>query len=66
MQRSQEMILQQLMNNSPAIKNNPMIANALQMAQRGDTNNLRTLAENIAKEKGVNIAEIARQYGIKL
>lgn len=35
--------------------NNPMMNNIIQMAQNNDVNGLKQFAENIAKEKGVDV-----------
>ena len=46
--------------------NNPMMAQALKMAQGGDP---RRIVENLAKERGIpmdQIAQMASQFGMKL
>ena len=43
---------------------NPMIRNAMDMYKRGDSEGLRNLTENIAREKGTSIDEIRRQLGL--
>lgn len=35
--------------------NNPMMNNVIQMAQNNDVNGLKQFAENVAKEKGVDV-----------
>lgn len=55
---------QQLMNNlmgNNQMMNNPMIKNAVDMAQRGDSQGLEQLVRNIAKTKGVNVDEMFQQ-----
>jgi hypothetical protein len=52
-----QMILNQMIN-SPQIQNNPMAKNAMQMYQSGDTAGLKTMAENLCKERGIT-AKIA-------
>lgn len=62
-----QFILQQLMN-SPQIKNNPMAQNALQMYQNGDSKGLNELANNLAKERNIDLNEftnkIKSQFGM--
>lgn len=41
--------------------NNPVLKNALNMAQQGDSKGLENLVRNIAKEKGVNPDEMMQQ-----
>lgn len=61
-----QQLIQQIMNNLPQIQGNPIVQNALQLAQSNNVNGLRNLAENICREKGIDINEIAKQYGIKI
>ena len=51
-----QMILNQMIN-SPQIQNNPMAKNAMQMYQSGDSNGLKSMAENLCKERGITIDE---------
>lgn len=61
-------ILKQLMGNSQ-IANNPMAANAMEMFQSGNIDGLKSLAENLAKEKGTTVDDvrngIMQQFGMK-
>ena len=43
---------------------NPQAAQALKMIQGKNPQQLKTMAENMAKERGVSINDIARQLGI--
>ena len=43
--------------NSPQVQNNPMVKNAMQMYQSGNTNGLKSMAENLCKERGITIDE---------
>ena len=43
---------------------NPQVAQALKMIQGENPPQLKTMAENMAKERGVSINDIARQLGI--
>lgn len=47
---------------------NPVMKNALDMVQRGDTKGVENLARNMAKEKGIDVeqavANIKRQLGM--
>lgn len=63
---------QQLINmmiNNPNIKNNPVLNNAVQMYQKGDTQGLQNLAMNVCKERGIDMDEaiknIKSQFGMK-
>lgn len=62
-----QFILQQIMN-SPQIRNNPMAQNALQMYQNGDSKGLNELANNLAKERNIDLNEftnkIKSQFGM--
>lgn len=62
-----QFILQQLMN-SPQIRNNPMAQNAFQMYQNGDSKGLNELANNLAKERNIDLNEftnkIKSQFGM--
>ena len=62
-----QFILNQILRN-PQIKNNPMAKNAIEMYQRGDLKGLNEMANNIAREKGVNLNEITQniknQFGL--
>lgn len=61
-------MLNQLMGNSQ-IASNPMAANAMEMFQSGNIDGLKSLAENLAKEKGQNIEDIKngilQQFGMR-
>lgn len=61
-------MLKQLMGNSQ-IANNPMAANAMEMFQSGNIDGLKSLAENLAKEKGTTVDDvrndIMQQFGMK-
>ena len=67
MKNPQEFI-QQMMNNSK-IMQNPMVKNAMQMYQNGDTKGLKDMAENLAKERGTTVddmkSQIMAQFGMK-
>lgn len=41
--------------------NNPIVNNAIQMYQKRDTEGINQLANNIAKEKGVDINQLTQQ-----
>ena len=53
-------MLQMLLNNNPAA------GQVLQMVNGKSSAELRQMAENIAREKGVNLEDLARQFGIQL
>lgn len=55
---------QQLINQitgNKQIMSNPMIKNAVDMAQKGDSQGLEQLVRNIAQTKGVNVDEVFNQ-----
>ena len=49
--------------------NNPVLGNALNMAQKGDSKGLEDLARNLCKEQGIDadqaMNQIKRQFGLK-
>ena len=49
--------LQNMMGNSQ-IMNNPMAKNAMEMYQKGDTDGLKQMAENLCREKGMDPKEV--------
>lgn len=62
-----EMIIKQAMQNSQLMQN-PIAKNAFEMYQKGDTRGLNDLANNLCKERGIDvnnaISEIKKQFGI--
>ena len=66
MKNPQEFI-QHMMNNSQVMQN-PMIRNAIQMYQSGDTQGLQAMAENLCKERGTTPQQvqemIKKQFGM--
>ena len=54
-------MLQQAMN-SPQVMNNPILKNAIDMAQRGDNKGLEELARNVGKERGVDVDQLMKQF----
>lgn len=64
---SPQAILQKMMGNSQ-IAQNPMAMNAMEMFQSGNIDGVKSLAENLAKEKGANIEDvrngIMKQFGM--
>lgn len=63
----QAMLKQMLGNNQ--IISNPIMKNAIQMYQNGDTQGLQAMAENLAKERGTTVndmkSQIMAQFGMK-
>lgn len=49
--------------------NNPVMQNALNMAEKGDIDGLKNLAHNLGKENGIDVDskfnEIKNQFGMK-
>ena len=54
-------MIQQVMN-SPQVMNNPILKNAIDMAQRGDNKGLEELARNVGKERGVDVDQLMKQF----
>ena len=65
--KSPQTFIQQIMNNSQ-IMQNPMAKNAMEMYQKGDTQGLQAMAENLAKERGTTPQQvqeiIKKQFGM--
>ena len=51
--RNPQQFLQQMMGNRQMMSN-PIIKNALGMAQNGDSNGIEQMARNLCKEKGID------------
>ena len=47
-------------------RSDPRAAQALQMLQGKNSDQLRTMAENMAKERGTSVDQIAQSLGIRL
>lgn len=45
-------------------RQNPQVAQAMQMIQGKNPQQLRSMAENMAKERGTTIEQVAQQLGI--
>lgn len=65
--RNPQQFIQGMMNNSQAMQN-PILKNALEMAQKGDKKGVEELARNLCNEKGINpddaIGKIKSQFGM--
>lgn len=61
------MIIKQAMQNSQLMQN-PIAKNAFEMYQKGDTKGLNDLANNLCRERGIDvnkaINDIKKQFGI--
>lgn len=66
--RNPQQFLQQMAGNSQAMSN-PILKNAMDMANKGDTKGVEQLARNLCKEKGINVDDAVRQirnqFGMK-
>lgn len=66
--RNPQEFMQNIMNNNEIMKN-PMARNAMEMYQKGDTQGLQAMAENLAKERGTTVddmkSQIMAQFGMK-
>lgn len=58
--KNPQMFLNNAMKNSQ-IMQNPIAKNAIEMYQKGDTQGLNELAENLCKEKGINRQDFEKQ-----
>lgn len=58
--KNPQAFLQQAMQNNQ-INQNPIAKNAIEMYQRGDTQGLNELAQNLCKEKGTTLEEMTNQ-----
>ena len=45
---------------------NPMVSQAMSLIQGKNTEQLQQIAENMARQRGTTIEEIARQYGLPM
>lgn len=65
--KNPQAFIQQMMNNSQ-IMQNPIMQNAMQMYQKGDTQGLQAMAENLCKERGTTPQQvqemIKKQFGM--
>ena len=65
--KNPQAFIKQMMNNSQ-IMQNPMAKNAIEMYQKGDTQGLQAMAENLAKERGTTPQQvqeiIKKQFGM--
>ena len=66
--KNPQQFIQQMIGNSQAMQN-PMMRNAMEMYQKGDTQGLQAMAENLAKERGTTVndmkSQIMAQFGMK-
>ena len=66
--KNPQQFIQQMIGNSQAMQN-PMMHNAMEMYQKGDTKGLQVMAENLAKERGTTVndmkSQIMAQFGMK-
>ena len=66
--RNPQEFMQKIMDNSQVMQN-PMAKNAMEMYQKGDTQGLQAMAENLAKERGTTAndmkSQIMAQFGMK-
>lgn len=46
--------------------NNPQIAQVMQLINGKDANQLQAIAQNMAKERGISIEEIAQSLGLNM
>lgn len=53
--------IQNLMNTNPEMAQNPIAQNAIRMAQNGDVSGLRSMAQNLYRERGLDINQAYNQ-----
>lgn len=53
-------MVQQMMSNSQ-VMGNPMIKNAMSMAQSGNSKGIEQMARNLCKEKGINPDDVMKR-----
>lgn len=53
-------MIQQMMSNN-RVASNPMIQNAMSMAQSGNSKGIEQMARNLCKEKGINPDDVMKQ-----
>ena len=65
--KNPQAFIQQMVNNSQVMRN-PIAKNAMEMYQKGDTQGLQAMAENLAKERGTTPQQvqeiIKKQFGM--
>ena len=59
--RNPQAFLQQAMQSG-----NPIVKNAIEMYQKGDTDGINKLAQNLCHEKGLNMQDIEKQIKSQL
>lgn len=55
-----QQVVQQMMKNNQ-LMSNPIMQNAMQMAQQGNMQGIEQMARNLCKEKGLNADEVFNQ-----
>ena len=60
MKAGPQQFIQQMMGNNQ-IMNNPIIKNALGMAQSGNSKGIEQMARNLCKEKGIDPDDVMKQ-----
>lgn len=63
--KNPQQFIQQMMGNSQAMQN-PMMRNAIEMYQKGDKDGINKLAENLCREKGLDMREVEKQIKSQL
>jgi hypothetical protein len=53
--------IQNLMNSNPEVSQNPIAQNAMRMAQNNDISGLRSMAQNLYRERGLDINQAYNQ-----
>ena len=65
--KNPQAFIQQMMNNSQVMRN-PIAKNAMEMYQKGDTQGLQAMAENLCKERGTTPQQVQeminKQFGM--
>lgn len=53
--------IQNFMNTNPEMAQNPIAQNAMRMAQSGDISGLKSMAQNLYRERGLDINQAYNQ-----
>lgn len=63
MRSNPQQMMQSMMGNNE-IMQNPIMNNAINMYQNGDTQGLEQLVNNVARQKGTSVEEMRKRLGL--
>ena len=58
MRSNPQQLMQTMMNNNPQMKNNPVVKNAFELAQKQDEKGLEQLARNLCNANNIDIQKM--------